>query len=415
MERKRPLTLLLFFHLFMVCHAQVRQLSTLPPYDCSLKKVMSILGRQTILLTPDEDASLKPIAAEYCGVFGDKCVRKTASQMVDADYGHPVFVIGDIRSIGHWPRFGLPVRALTKGFEIGGKKFTDSADGLAFIDSNHIVISGNSLKAVKDVQLAFTGGYDVTILQKGKITWFGNYARGKFDWYNLQALKPANYIDKRSTSFQHIYLSRSYPDTIHFVRTEAELRGYIREFLSIYNIPMPRHKIDWFIHSGMQEYGMMSGMFGLICPGNASAGFSIRDEIHTRGYDLGLVKHEYSHYLFDNAIPQDHNPAFFVEGSVEYVTGLNDTALYEQRLHIARQYKDSLLYEDLIVRNKDFYGQHSATNYAVCGVFVKYLVDRFGPFKFKQYCLAADKYEATKSIFGTAFPELVAGYKQWLK
>ncbi len=34
---------------------------------------------------------------------------------------------------------------------------------------------------------------------------------------------------------------------------------------SVYHITMPVHKISWFIHSNMQEYGTMSGMFGLAC------------------------------------------------------------------------------------------------------------------------------------------------------
>lgn len=398
----------------VVCTAQVKPLSSIPAYDCGLKKVMSILSRPTVLLSPDSNESVRPIVDEYCGYFGDKCTRKTSSQLSDPDYHKVIFVVGDIRKIGHWARLGLPIEVLPGGFKINGMTFTDSLDGLTFVDSNHIVVGGNSLQAIKDAQLAFTGGYDLTLLQKGKITWFGNYASGRWDVYNLQELKRLNYIGKRSASFRKIYLSRTYPDTINFSHTEAELRGYIQQFLKIYRIPVPRHKIDWFIHSDMQEYGTMSGLFGLTCPGNGSAGFSIRGEIHTRGYDIGLVKHEYSHYLFDNAIPQDHNPAFFVEGCVEYVTGLNDTALFRKRVGIARQYRDSLNYEYLIIKNKDFYGQYSSANYSVCGVFVKYLIDNYGVDRFKQYCLAADKSQAASSIFGRGFAELVQGYYKWV-
>ncbi len=154
-------------------------------------------------------------------------------------------------------------------------------------------------------------------------------------------------------------------------------------------------------------------MFGLTCPGNSSAGFSIRGEIHTNGYNLGLVKHEYSHFLFDNSMPQEHNPAFFVEGSVEHVTALNDPALYQQRLATARQ-RPELPYDDLILRNKDFYGPNSEANYAVCGLFMRYLLDRAGPEKFKHYCRAANKQAATSELYGVDFPTLVSGYKTWL-
>ncbi len=169
---------------------------------------------------------------------------------------------------------------------------------------------------------------------------------------------------------------------------EAELKSYTQQFDSIYKIKKPTKRISWFLHSNIQEYGTMSGMFGLTCPGNNSAGFSIRGEIHTNGFNTTLIKHEYSHYLIDNSIPQENNPAFFIEGCVEYVTDLNDTPLYKQRLSAAKKLQDTLKYEDLIIDNKDFYGQYSEANYSVCGVFVKYLIDRYGVDKFKRYCLA---------------------------
>ncbi|MBS1917251.1 MAG: hypothetical protein JST87_13320 [Bacteroidetes bacterium] len=414
MKNKHFALLTLCFYISVFCIAQVKSLSSLPAYDCNLKKLLPILGKPTIILSPDDNKMLKPVIDEYCGDFGNNCISKTTSQMVDSDYSKQVFIVGDIRKIENWQKFKLPVKQLPNGFEINNIKFTDSSDGFTFIDSTHIIVSGNSLKAIKDVQLAFSGGYDITILQKGKITYFGNYVDKKFDWYNLQNLKQANYVQKQSASFQHIYISKTFPDTIDFLHTETELQKYINQFLSIYKIKRPVKKIDWFIHTNMQEYGVMSGMFGFMCPGNNSAGFSIRGEIHTHGYGIGLVKHEYSHYLFDNAIPQDHNPAFFVEGCVEYVTDLNDETEYKQRVNIAKQYKDTLDYEGLIIKNNDFYGKYSGTNYSVCGVFVKYLIDNFGVEKFKKYCLAEDKLEAARTIYSTDFTSIVAGYRNWL-
>ena len=158
----------------------------------------------------------------------------------------------------------------------------------------------------------------------------------------------------------------------------------------------------------------MSGMFGLTCPGNNSAGFSIRGEIHTNGYNIGLVKHEYSHYLFDNTIHQDNNPAFFVEGCVEYVTNINDNTLFRQRIEIAKNFKDTLNYTDLMINNKDFYGQYSEANYSICGIFIKYIIDNYGVDVFKRYCLTGNKQVMTKEIFKIDFEDLIKDYKSWL-
>lgn len=71
-------------------------------------------------------------------------------------------------------------------------------------------------------------------------------------------------------------------------------------------------------------------------------------------------------------------------------------------------------YTDLIINNKDFYGQYSDANYSVCGVFVKFIMENYGVEAYKKYCLTSNKSDATKEIFNTDFGSLVNKYKTWL-
>ncbi|MBC7938134.1 MAG: hypothetical protein H7Y86_22520 [Rhizobacter sp.] len=394
--------------------AQTKDLATLPNYDCSLKRVMAIIGRQTIIVSPDKSMGLDAILNDYCATLGNNCIRKKESELTDSDFTKNLFIVGILNDFKKWELYKTPISKIARGFSVNHKNFQDSSDGLAFVDTNRIIISGNSLKAVKDAQLALTGGHDILITQNGKITFFGNRQEQKFDWFNLQNLKATNYIRKPSELFSAIYMSKTFKDTIDYLTLNKDLKLYSKQFLSIYKIKIPVRKICWFLHSNILEYGTMSGMFGLTCPGNNSAGFSIRGEIHTNGYNIGLVKHEYSHYLFDNTIPQDNNPAFFVEGCVEYVTNINDSVLFKQRIITAKKFMDTLNYADLIIFNKDFYGRYSETNYSVCGIFVKYIIDNFGVESFKKYCLTGNKQVTTKEIFKVGFDDLIKGYKSWL-
>lgn len=405
-----------FFFLSTLAFAQTKNLATLPAYDCNLKKVMAIMGRKTIIASPDNSKGLEAIIADYCGTFGDKCVQKKESALTASDYVKDILMVGVLSDFKKWEKLKTPIKLVANGFAVNNKIFKGQLDGFVYVDSNRIIIAGNSLKAVKDAQLALTGGHDMLIVQNGKITYFGNQKdRTHFDWFNLQNLKESNYNKKSSALFSAIYVSKTFKDTINYPKLNMALNTYAKQFLSIYKLPMPTKKISWFLHANMQEYGTMSGMFGLTCPGNNSAGFSIRGEIHTHGFDVGLVKHEYSHFLFDNAIPQDNNPAFFVEGCVEYVTNLNDKALYRQRIGVAKKFRDTLNYTDLIINNRDFYGQYSSANYSVCGVFVKYVIDTYDVEAFKKFCLASNKKTATKTIFNVDFDGLVSGYKAWLE
>jgi len=375
---------------------------------------MTIIGRQTIIVSPDKATGLDAILNDYCATFGSNCIRKKESELTETDLTKDLFLVGVLTDFKKWKNYKTPIAIIAKGFLINAKSFQDKSDGFAFVDTNRIVVSGNSLKAVKDAQSALTGGHDILITQEGKITFFGNRQKQRFDWFNLQNLKITNYIKKPSELFSAIYISKTFKDTLDYSRLNKDLKLYAKQFLAVYNIQMPDKKIIWFLHADMQEYGTMSGMFGLTCPGNNSAGFSIRGEIHTNGYGIKLVKHEYSHYLFDNAIPQDNNPAFFVEGCVEYVTNINDSTLFKQRIEIAKKFKDSLNYADLIISNKDFYGQYSEANYSICGIFVKYILDNFGVESFKKYCLLGNKRVTTKEILKKDFEELIEDYKNWL-
>jgi hypothetical protein len=404
-----------FFLLSAISFAQTKDLSTLPAYDCSLKKVMTIIGRQTTIASPDNSTGLDAILADYCGTFGNNCIRKKESELTAGDYAKDILMAGISKDFKNWAQLKTPIILTDHGFVINNKIFKDKSDGFAYVDTNRIIITGNSLKAVKDAQFAITGGHDILIVQSGKITYFGNRKDSThFNWFNLQNLKETNYFKKKSELFSAIYVSKTFKDTINYPKLYTELKSYVQQYLSIYKLKMPVKKVSWFLHSNMNEYGTMSGMFGLTCPGNNSAGFSIRGEIHTNGFNTGLVKHEYSHFLFDNTIPQDNNPAFFVEGCVEYVTNLNDSSLYKKRIETAKKFKDTLNYTGLIINNSNFYGQYSEANYSICGVFVKYIVDKFGVEAFKKYCMTGNKKVKTKDIFKIDFDTLVNDYKIWL-
>ena len=103
-----------------------------------------------------------------------------------------------------------------------------------------------------------------------------------------------------------------------------------------------------------------------------------------------------------------------MEGCVEYVTNINDSNLFRQRIEIAKKFKDTLDFTGLIINNKDFYGQYSEANYSICGIFVKYLIEQYGVETFKKYCLAGDKKTTTRDIFKIEFDEVVMRYKSWL-
>ncbi len=129
---------------------------------------MTIIGRQTIILSSDKSVGLETILNDYCATISNNCIRKKEAELTDTDFSKNIFLIGVLTDFKKWNKYNVPITIIEKGFLVNNKKFEDGSDGFAYVDNNRIIIAGNSLKAVKDAQLAFTGGHDILITQTSK-------------------------------------------------------------------------------------------------------------------------------------------------------------------------------------------------------------------------------------------------------
>ncbi|HEY8959438.1 hypothetical protein, partial [Chitinophaga sp.] len=119
------------FTLFLVStisFAQTKDLSTLPSYDCSLKKVMAIIGRQTTIASPDSSTGLEAMLADYCSTFGSNCIRKKETALTDSDYAKDILMVGVLSDLKKWPQLKVPITPIANGFIINDKVFKDRSD-----------------------------------------------------------------------------------------------------------------------------------------------------------------------------------------------------------------------------------------------------------------------------------------------
>ncbi len=232
-------TLLLVLDLLLATAAgalgQTKSLASLPAYDCSLRKVMVFLGQPVMLISPDDAQGLDGLLQEYRSTLGAQCVVKREAELLRADYAGRLFVVGELARFRHWEKLGVPVRKLAEGFALNGRTFRDPAAGVAYVGDTRILLSGNSLRGLKDAQLALTGGHDVLLTERGQITYFGNYQNGQLNWYNLQQFKPANYRQVKSRYFATIYVSKTFAEKVDFRQVETELKTYTQQFLAVYS------------------------------------------------------------------------------------------------------------------------------------------------------------------------------------
>ena len=55
---------------------------------------MALIGRQTILVSPDNSIGLDAILDDYCATLGTNCIRKKESELTDSDFTNPLFLVG---------------------------------------------------------------------------------------------------------------------------------------------------------------------------------------------------------------------------------------------------------------------------------------------------------------------------------
>src|SRR5262245_10724420 len=96
------IAIFIFYFLVTRSFAQTKDLSALSAYDCSLKKVMAIIGRQTVITSPDNSKGLDAILADYCGTFGSNCIQKKESEMNAGDYAGDILMVGILKDFKEW-------------------------------------------------------------------------------------------------------------------------------------------------------------------------------------------------------------------------------------------------------------------------------------------------------------------------
>src|ERR1700733_13296058 len=111
---KLTVTSFCLFLSVIVC-AQSIDLATLPFYDCSLKKVMNIIGNPTIVVSPDDSRGLDAMIGDYCSTLGSNCILKKELALSDSDYAKNILMVGVLKDFKQWKNYHLSVLKLNNG------------------------------------------------------------------------------------------------------------------------------------------------------------------------------------------------------------------------------------------------------------------------------------------------------------
>ena len=280
--------------------------------------------------------------------------------------------------------------------------------------ANCLAVIGNSYEAIESLYSRWLGYYDFYILKDNKIGYFGNLKNGKFhadSLVDLDLIRKENYNRIIENDFVKTHFSCKVENPNKYKSTLDSLNVVLIEFCKLFKVDMPSQKLEYFIHYDQIEINIVSGSPK---PGT-TGGFVIDGFIHSVGMDLDLLTHEGVHFIFNQKIK--FRDQFFNEG-IPGAFGLflhPDQAQSDCKLMLDYMDYD---FKTLITGGLDFYkapyknGQ--CLSYQISGLFVKYLIDKWGMDKMIEFYKYPDVSTGFEKVFNKRLDSIILDWKQWI-
>jgi hypothetical protein len=311
--------------------------------------------------------------------------------------------------------FDLPVRVNNSKCTLGPIELTDSDDGILISDERAqcVGVIGNSYEALRNISFGrFMGLYDYYVLKNNRMSYLGNLKDNRFisdSLVDLALIREENYSQKIDNDYIEACFSCKYNTINQFQSTIDDLIDSFDDFCSLFKVTKPSQKLKFYIHRDQLEINIVSGDPK---PG-ITGGFVIDSLIHTVGIDKELLTHEGVHFIFNSNLRSPN--AFFNEGipssfalfqHPERIT--NDCRLIQYNLDIT----------DLITGKTEFwkgpYKDGQCLSYPISGLFIKFLIDKYGIDKLKRVYQYPDITEGFKAVYNVELPMIVTEWESFI-
>ena len=311
--------------------------------------------------------------------------------------------------------FDLPISIKDNKCTLGTIELTDYDDAITIINANAqcSAVIGNSYAVLRNISFGrFMGLYNYYILKNNKMSYLGNLKENKFipdSLVDLALIRNVNYSRKIDNNYIEACFSCKYKTISQFQSSIDTLIDSFNDFCRIYKVNEPAQKLKYFIHWDQLEINIVSGDPK---PGS-TGGLVIDNLIHTVGMDKELLSHEGVHFIFNNNLRSPNS--FFNEGIP------SSFALFQHPERITSDCKliqDNLEIIDLITGKTDFwkgpYKNGQCLSYPISGLFVKFLIDKYGIDNLKRFYQYTDISEGFKAIYNLELHILATEWENYI-
>lgn len=311
--------------------------------------------------------------------------------------------------------FELPLKLINNKCALGPIELTDYDDAITIINESArcSAVIGNSYEALRNISFGrFMGLYDYYILTNNKMRYLGKLKDNKFvpdSLVDLAFIRKINYSQKIDNEYLEVCFSCNYKMVSQFQGSIDDLKDSFDDFCRLYKVNRPSQKLRYLIHSDQLEINIVSGDPK---PGT-TGGIVIDSLIHTVGMDKELLTHEGVHFIFNSNFRRPN--AFFNEGIP------SSFALFqhpERVINDSRLIQDNLEIQDLISGKTEFwkgpYKNGQCLSYPISGLFIKFLIDKYGIDKLKRFYQYSDVTEGFKTVYHVELPMVVTEWRNFV-
>jgi hypothetical protein len=339
-----------------------------------------------------------------------------SSEVKEVDSNCQYLLIGLFNGFPNLKDYKFPIHYEKTNYSLGEIPINDKNDAIVIVNpsANVVAVLGNSFEAVESLTFRWLGYYDFYILKDKKIKFFGNLVDGEVltdSIVNLDLIRKENYSQIIDNDFITARFSCKFNYPQRYQSTIDSLNNVFSEFSKFFKIGKTNGKLEYYIHNDPFELNIVSGSPK---PGTTS-GLVIDGLIHSVGMNIDLLTHEGIHFIFNKQI----NPinSFFNE-SVPSAYGLF--------LHPENIKNDSKLilnyldydFKALIIGKTDFwkgpYKNGQCLSYQISGLFVKYLINKWGIDKITEFLKSSDVTKGFEVTYKQQLDYAINDWKDWI-
>ena len=338
-----------------------------------------------------------------------------ANDVKNLDDSCHYLIIGLTNQLNDLSIFDLPVKVNNNKCSLGTIELAYYNDAIAIINERArcSAVIGNSYTALRNMSSGrFLGLYNYYILKNNIMSYLGNLKENEFisdSLVDLALIRKENYAQKIDNKYIEARFSCKYNSISQFQGSIDDVINSFDDFCRFYKVTQPSQKLNFFIHWDQLEINIVSGDPK---PGT-TGGFVIDSLIHTVGIDKELLTHEGVHFIFNSNLKSPN--AFFNEGIP------SSFALFQHPERIANDCKliqDNLEITDLITGKTEFwkgpYKNGQCLSYPISGLFIKFLIDKYGIDKLKRFYQYPDITKGFKTVYNVELPIIVAEWKNFI-